>query len=154
MSQYLRTLGLALTAIGSLWLARDAQADTVPHRERCRGILTSVTPGTLFFAGEGVATHLGRYSIEGSNDFDDQGNVLNGQFTTTAADGSTLSGVYQGTYTPLPDGTVRFDVHVAWLVGTDRLAGVTGQADVVAFLDAVAPGASFEYFTRGFLTFP
>jgi len=151
----LRSLATVVALIACLCLAgRTSAGPTVPHKEHCTGTLTDVFPGTLFFAGKGTATHFGKYSIEGSNDFDDEGNVLNGEFTTTAADSSTISGIYEGTYTPLPDGSVRFDVHVLWLTGTGRLAGVTGEADVVAFLDGVAPGAAFEYFTRGTLTFP
>jgi hypothetical protein len=157
-----RSVVALLALVAGLSLASPAHAQvTVPHKEHCKGTLTDVllpTPThplpSLLFAGVGQATHFGKYSVEGSNDFDDQGNVLNGEFTTTVADGSTISGVYEGTYTPLPDGTVRFDVHVLWLEGTGRLAGVTGEADTVAFLDGVFPGAAFEYFTDGTLTFP
>jgi hypothetical protein len=109
-----------LTLIAGLFLASAAQAQTVPHKEHRDGTLTDVVSGTLYFAGEGHATHFGHYTIVGSNDFDDLGNVLDGVFTTTAADGSTISESYSGTYTPLPTGQVRFDVHVLWLDGTAR----------------------------------
>jgi hypothetical protein len=145
---------LLLAGIAGLYLTSAVRAQTVPHKERCTGTLTSVVPGTLHFAGTGNATHFGKYTITGSNDFDDEGNVLNGEFTTTTLDGSTITGVYEGTYTPLPDGRIRFDVHVLWIEGTGRLEGVTGEADVVAFLDGVTPGAAFEYVTKGTLTFP
>ena len=136
-------------------LAGAAQAGpTVPHKEKCAGVIVDAVPGTLQFAGVGQSTHFGRYTIEGGNDYDDQGNVTDGVFTTTAADGSTISGVYKGTYTPLNDGRVRFNVRVLWLTGTGRLAGVTGEADVVAILDGVATGAAFQYVTEGTLTFP
>lgn len=154
MSLKIRKSGLALAIAASLVCSQGAEAKTKQHRERCTGTITDVINGNLSFAGQGLATHFGRYTIEGSNDVDDQGNVLNGQFTTTAADGSTLSGVYSGTYTPLPDGRFRFDVHASWLVGTGRLEGVTGEGDVVALLQGVAPGDAFEYVTRGFLDFP
>lgn len=127
---------------------------TVPHREQCSGTLTAVAPGSLSFAGRGVATHFGQYTITGSNDFDDQGNVLNGQFTTVTSDGSSITGNFSGTYTLLSSGQVRFDVIVHWVAGSGRLAGVTGTADVVAILDGVTPGAAFEYETLGALTFP
>jgi hypothetical protein len=147
-----------LTLVAGLGLAGPAVAQTVPHKERCAGTITTVDlgphGGTLRFAGTGRATHFGHYAITGSNDFDDQGTVLNGQFTTTAADGSTIAGMYAGTYTPLPSGQVRFDVHVCWVTGTGRLAGVTGEANVVAILDGVAPNAAFQYVTDGTLTFP
>jgi len=143
-------LNLAFVGIA----AAQGKTVTVPHKEACQGTLTNVVPGQLFFAGIGNATHFGRYAIQGSNNFDDKGNVLNGVFTTTTADGATISGIYAGTYTPLPDGKVRFDVNVRWLTGTGRLRGVTGQASVVAILDGVAPGAAFVYQTTGTLTFP
>src|SRR5262245_40782390 len=160
MTRSSRLFGLALT-IAALSVGGAAAGTTLPHREKCKGTLIDVLPPgpddplpTLLFAGTGRATHFGEYTIEGSNDFDDQGRVLNGQFTTTTADGSTISGVYEGSYTPQLDGTVRFDVHVQWLEGTGRLAGVTGEAEVVAILDGVMPGAAFEYVTRGTLIFP
>jgi hypothetical protein len=135
-------------------LAQPDLLRTLPHREQCSGILTDVQPGVLFFAGSGVASYFGRYSIEGSNNFDNLGNVTDGVFTTMAADGSTISGIYFGTYAPLAGTQVRFNVHVEWQQGTGRLEGVTGQAEVVAILEDVAPGAAFEYVTDGTLTFP
>jgi hypothetical protein len=132
----------------------NSHAHTVPHKEHCAGTLTRVEPGKLHFAGEGNATHFGKYSISGSNEFDDQGNVKNGEFTTVAADGATISGDYSGTYTVLADGRIRFDVHVHWTQGTGRLAGVTGEADTTAFLTGLQEGATFTYDTLGTLTFP
>jgi hypothetical protein len=140
--------------VSALGIGGDSHAHTVPHKEHCQGTLTRVVPGTLYFAGEGEATHFGKYTITGSNDFDAAGHVLDGKFTTIAADGSTISGVYAGTYTVLGPDQVRFDVHVLWLEGTGRLAGVTGEADTVAFLNGVATGSHFEYVTNGTLTFP
>src|SRR5262245_31436558 len=162
MARICNLFGAALSVLTALCLAAPiAAGPTVPHKEQCKGTIVDVLPPgpddplpTLLFAGEGRATHFGEYTIEGSNDFDDQGNVLGGQFTTTLGDGSTLSGVYEGTYQAFPDGTARFDVRVKWLKGTGRLKGVTGEADVVAFLDGINPGDAFEYFTDGTLTFP
>ena len=71
-----------------------------------------------------------------------------------AADGSTISGTYEGTYTVLDNGQIQFDVRVLWLEGTGRLEGVTGEADTVAILDGLAAGAAFTYDTEGTLTFP
>jgi hypothetical protein len=69
-------------------------------------------------------------------------------------DGSTISGDYEGAYTLLSDGRIRFDVHVRWLKGTGRLKHVTGEADVVAFLQGLTRGAEFVYVTNGTLTLP
>lgn len=127
---------------------------TVPYKGRASGTLTTVSPGFLSFTAIGNATHLGRYTEVGSNNFDEFGNVSNGVFTYTAADGSTLSGTYSGTYTPLPTGDIRFNVNVDYVQGTGRLAGVTGDAQLVATLSGVALGAAFTYETRGSLVFP
>ena len=58
-----------------------------------------------------------------------------GSFTSTAADGSTISGIYYGTFAPIGGGLFEFNVTAEWLVGTGRLEGVTGIGDVVAVLD-------------------
>ena len=156
MSCHFRNLGAVLAIILAFANVpiQAAGAAIVPHRERCAGTLTNVSAGKLAFAGEGVGTHFGKYTIVGTNEFDNAGNVLNGKFSTTTSDGSKISGTYSGTYTPLASGEVRFDVRVFWLNGTGRLAGVTGEADVVALLDSVSTGAGFEYITRGTLALP
>jgi hypothetical protein len=131
-----------------------AKPVTLPHKERASGTVTAVAPGFQAFSGSGTATHFGRYTQVGNHNFDEFGNVLNGVFTTTTADGSTISGTYAGTYTLLPSGNVRFDVHPIWVQGTGRLAGVTGEGDVVAILTGVEVGDTFTYKTTATLTFP
>jgi hypothetical protein len=149
-----RLIALAMLIAG-LGYARPAAADvSVPHKEHCKGTLTDVLPGKLSYQGKGNATHFGKYSIKGSSEFDDQGHVLNGEFTTTIADGSTISGTYSGTYELHDDGSATFLVDVLWLTGTGRLEGVTGSAKVIATLSSVTPGAPCEYVTQGTLTFP
>lgn len=119
---------------------------TVPHKEHAAGVLEDILPpsndhplATMVFVGGGYATHFGVNAIEGSHDFDDAGNVLNCQFATTAAGGATISGTCSGSYSILTDGSVEFELRVFWLEG-GRLDGVTGEADVVALLEGVAPG--------------
>src|SRR5262249_54218348 len=66
MARHSFRFGSALLAlVAGLGLAMAAAAQvTVPHKEHCRGTLTNVLPpgpdgvGTLFFAGEGRATHF------------------------------------------------------------------------------------------------
>jgi hypothetical protein len=149
------------TAFMGFSLAHAALAGhphNVPHQERSQGTLTSVTDGHLEFAGTGNATHFGNYTQTGGNDFvfvtATMGLVQKGKFTTTAADGSTITGIYCGTFTVHAPNLIEFDVTAVWQSGTGRLSGVTGQADVVAFLDGVALGAHYEYTDSGFLTFP
>ena len=126
----------------------------VPLKQKCTGTLSTVVPGHLSYSGVGQANHFGNYLIAGSTDFDQFGNLLNGHDFVIAADGSTIEGSYSGTFTPLPSGQIRFDVTVVWSNGTGRFAGVTGQSDVVAFADGVAPGAAFQYTGLGNLDFP
>src|SRR5262249_8874385 len=153
-----RTALALLVLVAGLSCAGPAVAGTpVPHKESADGKLTLVinpTPanplGTMKFAGQGVATQMGAYSQVGGHNFtapnaQGVGLVLGGTFTSTAADGSTISGTYAGTYTLLPNNMIRFDVTAVWLSGTGRLSGVTGQAAVVALLNATT--GNFHYAT-------
>ena len=141
-----------LASFVALGLAGPAGAQTVPHKEKCYGHLTGVTATTMDFVGVGNATHMGRYRIVGGHTYTPDGDVLDGTFTSTAADGSTISGTYEGTFTPLGGGLFRFEVSVEWSPGTGRLAGVTGVANVTAILDMVT--GQLHYDTLGTWTFP
>jgi hypothetical protein len=132
------------------------------HRESVDGQITLTVPPTAAdplgrqeFAGAGFGTHLGRYTESGGHQFtapneDGVGLVLNGRFTSVAADGATLSGTYFGTYTAQADGRVRFEVTAVYQGGTGRLSGVTGRADAVAVVQA---DGALHFDTLGSLTF-
>jgi hypothetical protein len=159
MNRSLFRTGLALLALVLALPAAALSGPTVPHKESCDGQLTSVTPpsftnplGSMAGAGVGVATHLGRYTFQGAHNFTNAGQILNGQFVNTAADGSKISGTYAGTFTPIAPNVFRFNVRVHYLLGTGRLAGVTAVADVVAIVN-VATGR-FHYDTLGTWTKP
>lgn len=154
MRHYITKLSLALTILALACSPGVAGERTVPHKEHGKGELEDVGEGFLTFMGGGVATHFGKYTQTGGNEFDDMGNVTDGFFTTTAADGSTISGIYFGSYTVNDDGTVTFDVTALWQEGTGRFEGVTGEARVIAQLEGVFAGAKYEYVTEGTLTFP
>ena len=49
---------------------------------------------------------------------------------------------------------IEFNVTAVWQDGDGRLAGVTGEAEVTAFLNGVFEGASASYTDEGFLIFP
>jgi hypothetical protein len=161
-----RRIALAALALVVSWgLANPAFAGpTVPHRESANGNLTSVIQpnppsvplGTMQWVAKGVGSQLGRYTQVGSHKFTAPNangvGQLNGVFTTTAADGATISGTYSGTYTILPNNTIRFDVVALWLRGTGRLAGVTGRAPVVAIMNATT--GAFHYDDLGTWTYP
>lgn len=142
----------------TLGLAGPAWAQTVPHKERASGVLTSIVPitednpvGSMEFAAEGNASHVGRYSQVGGHDFFADGTLV-GTFTTTAADGSVISGIYYGTFAPIGGTLFQFNVTAEWLEGTGRLTGVTGVAEVVAILDAAT--GEVHYDTLGTWTLP
>jgi hypothetical protein len=145
--------------VGLVLTAPAAAGPTVPHKESCSGTITGLTVNGQIaaqtFAGVGNATHLGRYRISGGHQLNlATGQVLNGRFTSIAADGSTISGSYSGTFTEISPGVFQFKVHVLYTTGAGRLAGVTGAADTVAIVNGSAPGSTFTYSTLGTLTFP
>jgi hypothetical protein len=149
----LRPVLFALVTLGVLALAQPVAAGpTVPHKESCNGKVAFPAQGVLAFSGQGVATHMGKYAISGGNQITPDGQIRFGTFTSVAADGATITGVYSGTYTNLPNNTVRFDVTVFWQQGTGRLVGVTGQAAVVALVNL--NNNTYHYDTLGTWTFP
>jgi hypothetical protein len=153
MLRYATSFVLLLSVITLAPLAKADGAQPVPHKEHCLATITTFTADTIEYAGSGNATHLGRYTIVGGHHYDADGNLFDGDFVSTAADGSTLFGVYTGTTTILPDGTGRSDLHVQWIGGTGRLAGVSGEGDVVCFHGLIV-GAALEYFTDAVITRP
>src|SRR5262245_52924431 len=147
--------GAAHKAEAALVRELNAAGRVVPHKESTEGQVisqvdpTEDTPGTLTWTASGKATHMGNYTEAGSHRFtapDERGIglVLDGVFTSTAADGSTISGTYSGTYEILGDGTARFDVTAVWVSGTGRFAGVTGQGPVVANMDLATGAFHFD----------
>ena len=114
-----RRSALALVALSVLSFAGPALAGpTVPYGESCKGTVEFPSPGVLTFSGKGVATHMGLYAISGGNQTTADGRIINGTFTSLAADGSTISGIYFGTFRSLPNNLVRFDVTAVWQQGT------------------------------------
>src|SRR5262249_21073160 len=137
-----------------------APAVDVPYKEKAGGTINvsefiSPTVAVQEFSGSGNATHVGKYTQTGSHKANLlTGEIYDGEFTSTAADGSTISGIYSGSFTINPDGSVTYEVTAIWLEGTGRLEGVTGIADVVAVATGTAPGSTFKYVTDGMWTLP
>src|SRR5262249_62247182 len=96
--------------------------------------------GHMDFTAEGTATHMGKYTEMGGHDFYADGTLF-GSFKSTAADGSTIAGIYYGVFFPIDDCFFEFDGTAVWQVGTGRLEGVTGCGSVVAILD----GTTLEF---------
>jgi len=154
-----RSLNCVVSAacVLAAWAA-SAQAQTVPLFERCEGTVQSFNPltGELGFAGKGRATVLGLYVVEGSSTaipLSPINGLVSGGDTSTTRDGATIKSEFAGVYEVLDSGKIKFHVFARWGDGTGRLAGVTGEAEVVAVLDGLAPGSAFFYDTIGTLKF-
>ena len=130
---------LLLGVVATLGLSGTASAQTIPHKEASAGQLTNVTATQMDWTTTGHGTHYGKYTEVGSHLYFPDG-TLYGVFTVTAADGSTMSGTYEGTFAPIGGGLFLFEVDVYWLEGTGRLEGVTGSGSATAILDG-ATGA-------------
>src|SRR5262245_54395204 len=90
-----------LALVAGLSLVSPAAAQTVPYREKAVGTIEALSfpdAGTAKqdWSGVGQATHMGHYTQTGSHDIDLATGAVNGTFTSTAADGSTISGTYEG----------------------------------------------------------
>ena len=125
-----RSTQALLVAAALLGFASASRADDLePVYETCSGKITAVavvsdTQVMQSFAGTGFNSIIGKYKIKGSHVVDlATGEILDGQFTTTARDGSTISGTYSGTFSEVATGIFRFDVKVLWLEGTGDLEG-------------------------------
>jgi hypothetical protein len=144
-------------AVVAAWAA-SAQAQIVPLLERCEGTVQSFNPmtGALEFAGKGHATVLGLYTVSGNSSafpLSPTDGLVFGGDTTTTRDGATIKSQFAGVYTVLESGQIEFRVTARWGDGTGRLAGVTGEGEVVALLNGLAPGSAFTYETIGKLGF-
>ena len=149
-----RTLNCVVSAafVLAAWTA-SAQAQTVPLFEHCEGTVQSFNPltGVLTFAGKGRATVFGLYAVEGSSTaipLSLTDGLVSGGDTSTTRDGATIKSEFEGVYEVLESGKIKFRVTARWGEGTGRLTGVTGEAEVVAVLDGLAPGSAFAYDTR------
>jgi hypothetical protein len=160
MFRYTLRLGAALLAVAaSLCPTGQAQAQTVPHKERSTGhvdalYFPSETTAVQEYSGGGLGTHTGNYTQSGMHEIDLTTGALAGVFVTTAADGATLSGHYDGYIVVNDDGSVGYFVTVYWDEGTGRFTGVKGVGTVVAIAESPFPGAVYRYVTDGELLFP
>ena len=153
-----RSLNCVVSAAFVLAACALAPAQTVPLFEHCEGTVQSFNPATgeLVFAGKGRATVFGLYLVGGNSTaipLSPTDGLVSGDDTTTTRDGATIKSHFAGVYTVLDSGKIEFRVTARWGEGTGRLAGVTGEAEVVALLEGLAPGSAFSYDTVGTLTF-
>ena len=123
-----------LAVVACLSLANAASAQSVPHKEKSQGQIISDTGSRQDWVAVGRGTHFGNYTEAGYHDYAPDGS-LTGEFTVTTADGSTISGTYEGSFAPIGGGFFQFEVSVQWMTGTGRLEGVTGIGTATAILD-------------------
>jgi hypothetical protein len=110
--------------------------------------------GLQQYTAEGHSTLLGRVTARGTTFFTADGRVLpTSSFVVAAADGSTMSVRYSGTFAPIP-GTpnVQFTIEAVWGTGTGRLAGVTGRSTGSAVLNGLT--GAFGVGHQGVWTLP
>jgi hypothetical protein len=88
-------------------------------------------------SGGGTATHVGKYTIINSHCVHPStGDLTEGAFVKTAANGDQISGTYTGGARPGPDGTFSITGEVTFTRGTGRFARVTGSTNMVGTLQA------------------
>lgn len=155
MFHHVAKLSLALTLVAVLCLAGPAAAGpTIRAIGSADGQVlrvTNPTPGVtrLDFVATGRATLVGRYTQQGTTFVNAKGEVT-GRYVCTTADGSTFSGSYTGTVTPIPNtnNNFRFVLDVLVERGTGRLAGLTGRFALVA-IQQNGPTGPFRYEFNG-----
>jgi hypothetical protein len=131
----LRSIGVTATLVAAFsWLAPAGvgAATAVPFRGFDVGgfVLPSDCAGgvAVDIDGTGRATHVGRYAYSALECFNPAAGTFVGEATITAADGSTLSGDYEGTVGPTADPdviTYAEDFRIDG--GTGRFTGATGH---------------------------
>ncbi len=143
----LAACALALTALGSA-------KNPVPRPFSSKGHLEATAVGingtivTFKFTDTGEATHIGRYSNEGTFGVDaTTGQLTTGSGVNTAANGDTLSWI-----SVVGPGAGQFTI--TWTGGTGRFANVSGQAVGTSANLVQGPTAiSFDYTSEGAITY-
>jgi hypothetical protein len=159
----LAKFSLIMTAAALLcWPAPLLSGPTVPYKDRIAGTGTIVNVSgptvTVALMGKGEATHFGRCKVEGLHKLTfltPTSGTVDGSGAYTAADGSTIAGIYSGTFTTIPGGR-QLTLTAVFKQGTGRLAGFTGKVTTTVNV-TVTPNplsTTFTYASTGTLTFP
>lgn len=89
----------------------------------------------VYLAGEGTASHLGRYAVTLSFCSRPGGILNDGRGTFVAANGDLLQLTFQGTSAFVPPFTLTFTSFAAFASGSGRFEGASGEAVVTGSLD-------------------
>jgi hypothetical protein len=111
--------------------AAQTKVTHITARDHGTFVTSDLTPPLVLTEdkGTGNATHLGRYSLKGSEVINQVTfEVTDGSFTITAANGDTIFGTYAGTAAGTSDPFV-ITYHVTGPVtgGTGRFKGASGE---------------------------
>ena len=139
---------LVPTLVGLTLLAGSAGAGTsLPMKGSDVGTFDIPGPCTgagleIVIAGEGTATHLGRYSYSADECFDPATGTFAGHPIFTAADGDQLWGHYTGQVAPTSDPNVIAYTEILTITGgTGRFVGASGEV----LVEGLANLATGEY---------
>jgi hypothetical protein len=83
----------------------------------------------VFVSTTGTASHLGRYAYSARECVDFGTSRFSGFFEIAAADGSSISGTYAGSFTVV-DGVIHYEQENTITGGSRRLAGASGAFHV------------------------
>jgi hypothetical protein len=144
MKQRIHGISLVAAALAALALSGAVRAgQQVPFSGTSSGVVTATgfdpVTGTAYthVAGEGVATHLGHFTVEGDVAVDVAAGIPTGTWTLTAANGDMLFLDMGGHGIDATHGFGAFTVSG----GTGRFQGATGYyEDIITF--AVPLGSS------------
>jgi hypothetical protein len=157
MKQRLYGISLLVTTLATLTLSGPATAGTqVPFKGSSSGVVRVESidfplgqPGppvvTTTVAGEGQATHLGRFTVTARVVIDVPNNTVLGNWVLTAANGDQLFVTFEGFALGPNQGGGNFTI----VGGTGRFAGATGQYTQVIDFGSdpglLLPGESTPY---------
>jgi hypothetical protein len=141
MNRLLSGAGLLALAAATVTVGVAAAGNQVPLKARDSGSFAVVAAaGTVIQTSDtasGEGTQLGRYTMVAGERIDlVSGEITQGYFTITAANGDTLTGTYSG---KALGGLTGYDVSGPITGGTGRFAGATGTIVFNGTVDPTAP---------------
>jgi hypothetical protein len=148
---------VALTSVAAPMASSASAGTSVPFAGSFNGAEVTTPnppfpPSSLSVVGNwsGVATHLGRFTVESHHTVIIATRTAMGTFTFTAANGDTVTASFTGQATPTANPDVLSVVEFGTITGgTGRFAGATGSFTVRRLL---AQGSTFGFFTGSIST--